>query len=230
MFRPIGALSRFRWLRNSKVKYKSIFHQVWSLVSPSSLLEVPNVTETRDKRRRPIGPLGSYVDFTLVDRLMNGFHCFSTRTVFNILEKKNPFERLILESRCIDCSFDERLEYMWTLFLLTGDDKDEDSSWEEETNWKSYTKATGLEKSSLVVEAEYFLPGETYRLRLNAWRPGGFPGGYVIEEIIINIGPASGWCSVPQQEGYALETPFHVSCEGWTDPDVPLTYLIGKFI
>ena len=163
-----------------------------------------------------------------IDRIMNGFHCFSTRNVFNILEKKNPFERLILESRCIDCKFGERLEYKWGLFLLVGENKDEDSSWEKKTDWISYTQATGLQSPSLVIEAEYLLPGEIYRLQLNAWRLGGYPGGYVIEQIIINIAPASGWCSVPLEEGFALETPFHVKCEGWTDPDVPLTYLIGK--
>ena len=193
------------------------------------MLKVTNVAETRDKHR-PDGLLGSYVDFTLVDRLMKGFHCLPTRTVFNILEKKNPFERLILESRCIDCKFGERLGYMWKLSLLIGDNKDEDSSWEEKEDWKDYTEATGLQSPSLVLEAEYLLPGKIYRLQLNAWRLGGFPGGYVIEEIIINIAPVSGRCSVPLEEGFALETPFNVKCEGWTDPDVPLTYLIGKFI
>ena len=161
---------------------------------------------------------------------MNGFNCFPTRTVFNILEKKNPFERLILESRCIDCKFGEKLEYEWTLSLLIGDNKDDVNSWREETDWIDYTKATGLKSSSLIIEAEYFRPGKSYRLQLNAWRPGGFPGGYVIEEIVINIAPAGGRCSVPLEEGFALETQFNVKCEGWTDPDVPLTYLIGKFI
>ena len=160
---------------------------------------------------------------------MYGFHCFPSRTVFNILEKKNPFERLILESRCIDCKSREQLGYMWKLSLLIGDNKDEDSSWEEKEDWEDYIKATGSESSSLVVEADYLLPGKIYRLQLNAWRPGGFPGGYVIEEIIINIAPASGRCNVPREEGFALETPFFVQCVGWTDPDVPLTYLIGKF-
>lgn len=161
---------------------------------------------------------------------MDGFNCFPTRTVFNILEKKNPFERLIMESRCIDCKLDDKLSYEWTLSLLIGDNKDEDTSWQEKTDWIDYTEATGLKSSSLIIEAKYLLPGKIYRLQLNAWRLGGYPGGYVIEEIIINIAPANGWCSVPLEEGFALETLFNVKCEGWTDPDVPLTYLIGKFI
>ena len=161
---------------------------------------------------------------------MNWFNCFPTRTVFNILEKKNPFERLILESRCIDCKFGEQLEYKWTLSQLIGSNKDEDTSWKEKTDWIDYTEATGLKSSSLIIEARYLIPDNSYRLQLNAWRPGGFPGGYVIEEITINTAPANGWCSVPVVEGFALETLFNVKCEGWTDPDVPLTYLIGKFI
>lgn len=149
--------------------------------------------------------------------------------MFNILEKKNPFERLIMESRCIDCSFSDRLGYQWKLYLLReGLNRDDDSSWEEKTDWADYTQATGLEASSLVIEAGYLKSGKEYRLQLNAWRPGGYPGGYVIEEMVMNIAPTGGRCDVPVSEGFALETQFQVKCESWTDPDVPLTYLIGN--
>ena len=132
-----------------------------------------------------------------------------------------------MESRCIDCNFDDRLEYQWKLELLEGANKDDESSWKEQTDWKDYTKATGLKASSLVIEPGYLIPGRVYRLQLNAWRPGGYQGGYVIEEMTMNIAPAGGTCNVPISQGYALETQFQVKCEGWTDPDVPLTYLIG---
>ncbi|PFX20690.1 Polycystic kidney disease and receptor for egg jelly-related protein [Stylophora pistillata] len=147
--------------------------------------------------------------------------------VFNVLAKKNPFKRLIMESRCIDCKIDDRLEYQWKLsLLLEGAGKDDENSWEEKTDWTDYTQATGLKASSLIIEAGYLLPGRTYRLQLNAWRPGGYPGGYVIEEMVMNIAPTGGKCSVPVSEGFALETQFNVMCEEWSDPDVPLTYLI----
>lgn len=161
--------------------------------------------------------------------MLNVFHRLFTRNVFNILEKKNPFQRLIFESRCIDCRMEDRLEYQWTLYqLLEGSNRDDDSSWVKQTDWEDFAKATGLDASSLVIEPKYLIPDREYRLQLNAWRPGGHPGGYVIEEMIMNVAPSGGTCNVPIAEGYALETQFQVKCEGWTDPDVPLSYLIGN--
>ncbi|KAJ7373998.1 hypothetical protein OS493_009326 [Desmophyllum pertusum] len=78
--------------------------------------------------------------------------------VFNVLEKKNPFQRLIMESRCVDCSFSDRLGYQWKLSLLEGADKNDDSAWEDKTDWADYTQATGLESVQLVIEAGYLIP------------------------------------------------------------------------
>lgn len=157
------------------------------------------------------------------------YSCLLSRYVFNVLAKKNPFKRLIMESRCIDCGLSDRLGYQWKLSLLLEEaTKDDESAWEEKTDWTDYTQATGLDASSLIIEAGYLIPGRTYRLQLNAWRPGGYPGGYVIEEMTMNIAPSRGTCSVPVSEGFALETLFNVVCEGWSDPDVPLSYLIGR--
>lgn len=157
------------------------------------------------------------------------YSCLLSRYVFNVLAKKNPFKRLIMESRCIDCGLSDRLGYQWKLSLLLEEaKKDDESAWQEKTDWTDYTQATGLEASSLIIEAGYLIPGRTYRLQLNAWRPGGYPGGYVIEEMTMNIAPSGGTCSVPVSEGFALETLFNVVCEGWSDPDVPLSYLIGR--
>lgn len=135
-----------------------------------------------------------------------------------------------MESLCIDCTVRDRLGYQWKLYLLEGSNRDVESSWVEKTDWEDYTQATGLGASSLVIEAGYLIPGREYRLQLNAWRPGGYPGGYVIEEMIMNIAPTGGKCNVPISQGFALETWFEVKCEGWTDPDLPLSYLIGNVI
>ena len=163
----------------------------------------------------------------------NGNSLFNTfvlsfRNVFNRLSKRNPFQRLIVEGRCIDCNLNDRLGYSWKLSLLTkGEDEALDESWEEKTDWEDKT-ATGLSSSSLVIESGYLLPDRKYRLQLNAWKPGGEPGGYVIEELFMNTAPVDGKCHVPIFEGFALETEFSVKCEGWKDDDKPLTYLIGN--
>ena len=146
--------------------------------------------------------------------------------MFNNLAKRNPFQRLIVEARCIDCRLDDRLEYSWKLFLLEGVDETLDESWEEKADWEDKT-ATGLSSSSLVIEPGYLLSGKNYRLQLFAWKAGG-DAGYVIEVLFMNIAPADGWCRVPISEGFALETEFKVKCEGWKDDDKPLSYLIGN--
>lgn len=159
--------------------------------------------------------------------------CFYSRNVFNVLPKRNPFERLIVEGRCTDCRLDDRLGYRWKLSLLgvapdgTQLDESLDDSWKELTDLEDYT-GTGLSSSSLVIEPGLLSTGRKYRLQLNAWRPGGEPGGYVIEELFMNTAPKPGSCDVPIKEGVALQTEFTVKCEGWIDDDEPLSYLIGN--
>ena len=138
-----------------------------------------------------------------------------------------------MESRCIDCKMDDRLGYKWKLSLLDESsdsspiDESSDDSWKEINDWADKT-ATGLSSSSLVIESGFLISGRKYRLQLNAWRPGGQPGGYVIEELFMNVPPKRGSCQIPITQGYALETEFVVKCEGWEDDDKPLSYLIGK--
>lgn len=150
--------------------------------------------------------------------------------MFNINRKTNPLERLSVEGRCIDCDLNEesRLGYKWRLSLLSENaDEALDDSWQEQTDWEDKTTA-GINSKSLVIEPGYLSAGRKYRLQLNAWKPGGEPGGYVIEELIMNVAPVGGRCEVPFIQGFALVTLFRVECAGWKDDDQPLNYLIGK--
>ena len=121
-----------------------------------------------------------------------------------------------MESRCIDCKMDDRLGYKWKLSLLDESsdgspiDESSDDSWKEINDWADKT-ATGLSSSSLVIESGFLISGRKYRLQLNAWRPGGQPGGYVIEELFMNVPPKRGSCQIPITQGYALETEFVVN-------------------
>ena len=70
--------------------------------------------------------------------------------------------------------------------------------------------------------------GKSYRTRLNAWKPGGYPGGFVQLGFTVNVPPASGTCDIHPLDGFAIVTNFSMKCSGWQDEDQPLRYLIGR--
>jgi len=141
----------------------------------------------------------------------------------------NPLERLVLETLCVDCKPTDQLGYEWSLFRLElGQDKTKMESWVKQSNFAQNT-STGLDKGNIVVNPGYFIPGREYFLRLNAWKPGGYPGGFVEYQFIVNVGPSGGTCQVQPLHGFALDTDFKVQCNGWQDTDTPLQYMIGKF-
>ena len=43
----------------------------------------------------------------------------------------------------------------------------------------------------------------------------------------MNDRPMGGNCSFDQVEGIAMTTEFNITCEGWYDPDEPLSYTFG---
>ena len=139
----------------------------------------------------------------------------------------NPKERLVLETLCVDCKPTDKLGYEWSLFLLElGKDKEEMKSWTKQAHFATNT-STGTDKGNMVVKPDYFIPEREYFLRLNAWKPGGYPGGFVEYQFIVNVGPTGGNCQVHPLEGFALDTDFKVQCNNWHDTDTPLQYMIG---
>lgn len=141
----------------------------------------------------------------------------------------NPLERLVLETLCVDCKPNDQLGYEWSLFRLElGKDKTYMESWVKQTNWATNT-STGTNKGNLVIKPQVLIPGREYFLRLNAWKPGGYPGGFVEYQFMVNVGPTGGSCVVNPLEGFALETDFKVQCDNWHDTDTPLQYMIGRW-
>ncbi|KAK3736330.1 hypothetical protein QZH41_020801, partial [Actinostola sp. cb2023] len=150
----------------------------------------------------------------------------SLRCNFNCLRKMNPKERLVLETLCVDCKPTDKLGYEWSLFLLElGKDKEEMKSWTKQAHFATNT-STGTDKGNMVVKPDYFIPEREYFLRLNAWKPGGYPGGFVEYQFLVNVGPTGGNCQVHPLEGFALDTDFKVQCNNWHDTDTPLQYMI----
>jgi hypothetical protein len=142
----------------------------------------------------------------------------------------NPLERLVLETLCVDCKPTDQLGYEWSLFRLDlGKDKAKMDSWVKQTKWAAST-STGTDKGNLVIKPMVLIPGREYFLRLNAWKSGGYPGGFVEYQFIVNVGPTGGSCIVNPLHGFALETDFKVQCDNWLDTDTPLQYMIGKLL
>ena len=69
--------------------------------------------------------------------------------MFNCLEKLNPLERFVVESRCIDCKPTDVLGYEWSLYILSKDNKGNDF-WVKVNNWAQNT-STGIHQGSLVI-------------------------------------------------------------------------------
>lgn len=149
---------------------------------------------------------------------------------FNCLKKMNPSERLVVATICVDCKPTDQLGFEWSSFILElGKDKNDMASWTKQPNFAKNT-TTGIDKGNIVINPNYFIPGREYFLRLNAWKPGGYPGGFVEYQFVVNVGPTGGTCDFAPLFGYALNTPFNFKCNKWKDPDTPLLYTIGKLL
>ena len=77
---------------------------------------------------------------------------------------------------------------------------------------------------NLVITAGSLVPGQEYRLRLDAQDEYG--AGYAISSFIVNTAPASGALFVEPLVGTALNTTFIATMDGWADDpvDLPLVY------
>lgn len=100
--------------------------------------------------------------------------------------------------------------------------KTSNNEWAEIPLPDAYTK-TGTDKPNLVVLPGFFTPGSKYLFRLYSWRLGG-KRGKVEFFADTNANPTNGTCVVEPLIGKAMSTLFKISCDGWNDTDLPLTY------
>ena len=77
---------------------------------------------------------------------------------------------------------------------------------------------------NLVISAGALVPGQEYRLRLDAHDEYG--AGYAMTTFIVNTAPSSGVLYVEPTYGAALNTTFVATMDGWADDpvDLPLVY------
>ena len=52
----------------------------------------------------------------------------------------------------------------------------------------------------------------------------GGPKGYTEYQFSVNVPPLDGNCTISSSNGIAVKTYFTVTCPGWVDPDLPLSY------
>ena len=144
----------------------------------------------------------------------------------NCKETINPSKRLLLESKCLNCQTDTRLlHYLWSIYICNG----ATHSCQEVQNFHMKT-STGLHGANIAIKENVLESGATYKIRCKAWRSRSTNAGYVDYLLHVNNPPINGHCSVAPAEGFALTTLFKVSCAGWWDKDLPLSYLIGMIL
>eukprot|EP00741_Cyanophora_paradoxa_P011504 tig00020557_g11114.t1 len=77
--------------------------------------------------------------------------------------------------------------------------------------------------SAIVLDAAQLLFGVTYSASCSV-EVTGLGSGYAELQFALNAPPTGGTCEVSPANGTALETEFTVSCRGWADAELPLTY------
>ena len=113
---------------------------------------------------------------------------------------------------CTDCLRTLGLQYEWQLF----------KGHTAVQNLAAST-ASGVKESSLTVFSSLLTTGQTYRIDVSVRKYGGTPGNATIR-VHSNEPPVPGACSAQPASGEAMKTQFEIRCQGWYDPDVPLTY------
>ncbi|XP_078670977.1 polycystin-1-like protein 2 isoform X2 [Branchiostoma floridae x Branchiostoma belcheri] len=136
----------------------------------------------------------------------------------NCERKLNPSERLVLSSAysCPSCRQDEPVRYNWTLRGAPPDFGRADLHWDTDTT-------TGRYLPDVVVQAGVFKAIGEYTLRV-AVSLGPGREGFAEYTFQPNEPPAAGSCSVSPENGTVMVTEFTISCTGFSDLDLPLTY------
>ncbi|CAB4035285.1 Hypothetical predicted protein, partial [Paramuricea clavata] len=80
-----------------------------------------------------------------------------------------------------------------------------------------------INELDLAIKPYSLQPGKKYTLAFQASRPTGTLGE-LRTTLLVNSPPAGGTCAVSPSSGIALSTNFTFTCDGWTDPESPLTY------
>nr|XP_033806805.1 polycystic kidney disease and receptor for egg jelly-related protein [Geotrypetes seraphini] len=133
-----------------------------------------------------------------------------------------PTERFTLSGKCLNCSKTSRPEYEWSLFLQKNISQEE----ELDFDWASQT-STGRSIAYMSIHALALLPftERSYILILKVTTWTGAPS-ILKYSFYVNAPPKAGTCNINPAYGIALMTSFVVSCSGFTDQNLPLSYKV----
>ena len=137
----------------------------------------------------------------------------------NCAGKINPSKRLALFASCFEGCIG-RLIYEWQVYRKVVNDST--TSWElqQDIAQSEVKDPTG---PAFMVPKNVLEGAAEYLIRLYGRREKGAKGK--TESLFFtNEVPKGGDCFASPQLGDALVTKFHIWCEGWTDPDMPLSY------
>ncbi|CAH1243359.1 PKDREJ [Branchiostoma lanceolatum] len=188
------------------------------LVIPGGTLDGGTTYVFRITVSKPGRQVGGHAEKTVVvvegfPPALEGISC-----VQNCQQYLNPSDRLVLKAKCTDCTPESRLQYYWSLVNNPVNSK----QW---IDWDTDT-LTGRQKTYLSIHKDTFKSGagtETYTIRLDASDKRG-ESTYALYSFITNIPPTLGTCTVVPDTGTVMETLFQVTCSGFSDVNLPLTY------
>ncbi|XP_061171979.1 uncharacterized protein LOC133181505 [Saccostrea echinata] len=129
---------------------------------------------------------------------------FQLKCLFNCEDKAVPGQTLLLQSLCDSCQ-----SHTWTVYgcgtqcdVLIGPPQ----------NGYNFTISVNesYEQQQIFYTGTY-MSGRNVSAQYN---------------LTVNLPPIPGNCTITPQSGYSLVTAFSVSCRGFTDPDLPLSYVI----
>ena len=146
---------------------------------------------------------------------------FFNRCKQNCGEKICPSKRFSLVGTCFEGCIG-RLIYEWRVYKNVGNDSIK--SWELQQNIaQSLAEVKDTTGPIFTLPKDMLHGGSEYLIRLYGRRARGVNGKtesvYVTNEV-----PQGGACFGWPPSGDALITNFHIWCEGWKDPDMPLSY------
>ncbi|XP_015751283.1 PREDICTED: sperm receptor for egg jelly-like isoform X1 [Acropora digitifera] len=151
---------------------------------------------------------------------------FSIRCKINCGSKVAANKKMVIESTCKGLSCKSGQRYNWTLYMH--DPMAYDETWLPVIDFKEKT-LTELDSPNIVIKGKLdewdnaLQDDSVYKLVATLYLDDDS-----VEESEItfktNSAPHFGNCSVTPESGYAVTTEFTISCQGWSDDDLPLCY------
>lgn len=145
---------------------------------------------------------------------------FFFRCIVNCDSPVSTSSRINLRTDCGSTSCPPLLIYRWSMFRYNRSNPN--SPWTAQTNFASFL-ATKETSKNLVMKKQMLQPRSLYRITVDVLSPDGAFGwsSYSFET---SAAPSGGACHLTQLDREAVGRWLNISCHGWKDQAMPLTY------